>query len=169
VAESLGQMAFADCNFTDNESRCVFGKVATGSQIVGEGAVELWQSVELERSSVLVVRKLCAAQSHGEFLLITPAMSLIGTPDSRSFKISTVCAPANLDFLHRSSRSIGESNIACVRDGGAHAVTERLCTPPARPAIIRGGVSDDQTSLRPFDTHRATSSSRPCQAYSPNY
>src|SRR5579884_272393 len=65
-------MTFADANFTDDENRGALGEVATGGEVVHQGAIELWQAVEVELLDGFSGPEACAVQPHGEFLLITP-------------------------------------------------------------------------------------------------
>ena len=54
VPQSLGEMAFADADFADDEYRSALGDVAPSGRIMQECAVELRQSVEVELLEGLV-------------------------------------------------------------------------------------------------------------------
>src|SRR5579862_1506798 len=70
MSEGLGEMAFADADFADDEHGGVLGDVATGCEVMHECAVELRQPIEVELVEGLVGAKGGAAQSQGELLVL---------------------------------------------------------------------------------------------------
>ena len=48
MPEGLGEVRLADANIADDEDRGEFVQVATGGEILDEGAVELRQALEVE-------------------------------------------------------------------------------------------------------------------------